>query len=250
MGLEVDHCLNCRAPLAGRFCAACGQRSDIRRMDWRWLWDEFMTSVLVVDRGILFTIRQLFSRPGHALREYIEGRRKPHFKPLAFVALPAALYSLLYLWFFQVDPVILGLPPEAKRIGDVMNQLMGDYYALIELGTVPMLSLFTWLAFRSWGHHYVEHVVMNAFLSGQRILINILLLPFNLLGSTAMFSATSFAFLAYAVAFVLAFRQVYQSRPSGSVVGRILLVVMMLAVTLIVVPIMIGVVYAIRVNAR
>lgn len=215
-------------------------------MGWRWLWEEIMTTVLVVDRGLLYTLRQMFSRPGHTIREYLGGRRKPHLKPLAFVALSAAAYSLLYMWFFKVEPEMLGADRNTQRMMEMANRMMGDYYALFELATIPILAFITRIAFRSWGHNFVEHVVINAFLSGQRIVINILILPMNLAGTVMMFGATSLAFMAYGAAMLVCFIQLYQERRAEWVMARLSIVALMLVVLLIMVPIIIGVAYAIQ----
>ncbi|QOG00887.1 DUF3667 domain-containing protein [Flavobacterium sp. MDT1-60] len=37
----------------------------------------------------------MFTRPGHSIREFIEGKRVKHFKPLWLVAVLGALYGFL-----------------------------------------------------------------------------------------------------------------------------------------------------------
>ncbi|HQV75647.1 MAG TPA: DUF3667 domain-containing protein, partial [Flavobacteriales bacterium] len=89
-------CKNCAAELTDAFCATCGQRSDTHRISWKWLGEEFLSSVFVLERGILFTLKELFTRPGYMMREYLDGKRKAHFKPLSFVLVMAAVYSILF----------------------------------------------------------------------------------------------------------------------------------------------------------
>lgn len=56
---------------------------------------EVSGSVFQVDKGFFFTIKELFVRPGHSIREYLLGKRKRHFKPVACVLTLSTIYFLL-----------------------------------------------------------------------------------------------------------------------------------------------------------
>ena len=45
-------------------------------------------------RGIFFTIKALFTRPGHMLREYILGRRANYFRPFPLLIILATLFGI------------------------------------------------------------------------------------------------------------------------------------------------------------
>lgn len=45
-------------------------------------------------RGIFFTIKALFTRPGHMLREYILGHRANYFRPFPLLIILATLYGI------------------------------------------------------------------------------------------------------------------------------------------------------------
>jgi len=211
-------CKNCAAELTDAFCASCGQRADTRRISWKWLGEEFVSSVFVLERGILFTLKELFTRPGYMMREYLDGKRKAHFKPLAFVLVMAAIYSILY-----------GLMPQdysmtndsMQKSMEMMNVIMG-HYALVELALIPLFSTFTWLFLHRYGHNFTEHLVIQAFLSGQRILFNVFALPFNLLGLGATMVAASLLFVAYGATMIVTFVQLYRDRPVVQLMVRTL----------------------------
>lgn len=99
MGMhDNDHCINCAHAVAGpeqKFCPRCGQPTPVHRIDWHFLAHELEHSVLHMDRGILYSIRELMLRPGRLMRDYIDGRRGNHVKPLLLIMVTAAAVVLL-----------------------------------------------------------------------------------------------------------------------------------------------------------
>ena len=78
-----SRCLNCRQLLLmhQRFCHQCGQKTDTHRINFHYLVHEVPHSIFHVDNGILFTLKELFTRPGQSIREYLEGKRQQHSNP-------------------------------------------------------------------------------------------------------------------------------------------------------------------------
>lgn len=85
-------CQNCGAPLAGRYCSACGQKDEHRILPLKHLLHEVFHDILHLDARFLKTIGMLV-RPGALTLEYIAGRRMRWFPPFR-------LYLLVSLAFF------------------------------------------------------------------------------------------------------------------------------------------------------
>ncbi len=73
----VDHttlvtCKNCQNTFHGAYCNACGQSAHTDKIDKHFLYHEIQHGLLHVDSGIVYTTKELFTRPGHAIREFIE----------------------------------------------------------------------------------------------------------------------------------------------------------------------------------
>lgn len=121
--MQVENsCVDCGLPaLDGtqKFCHGCGQPSPIQRIDWKFLGQEIEHGLLQVDRGILFTLKNLFVRPGHFLREYLQGRRSGHMKPLPLLLLTAAATLVLGKFFLDGDLVGTDL---ARDVASGMGQ--------------------------------------------------------------------------------------------------------------------------------
>ena len=178
-------CKNCNKNFDGNFCNNCGQNSNVGRINFSYLTDEISNSVLQVNRGIFFTIKELFIRPGHSIREFIEGKRKQHFKPLAFVLLLSTIYVLLTYFIGTktfLGDAISGII-DATSKGDkelsksviILNWLANNY-AYSTLLLLPVFSLASFLAFKKAKYNYFEHLILNLYIQGQQIVIYILFL--------------------------------------------------------------------------
>jgi hypothetical protein len=145
-----------------------------------------------VEKGILFTIKELFTRPGHSIREYIQGKRIKHFKPISLVLLLAGILGLLshYFHFGILNDTlkIHGTGSKAEEVQESFNQVsewVSSHYALVSLLLLPVYTLGTFFSFRKKGYNFIEHLVLNAFLTSQRLVLRIVLFPFfNLLNGT------------------------------------------------------------------
>lgn len=186
-------CKNCGNKLGGNFCSHCGQASDTHDISLHFLWHDLQHGFLHVDHGIFYTIQQLFIRPGYTIREFIKGKRIKHFKPISFVIILSGLYSLLY-HLLGINPVPV-LPSDMANSAALnhFHEWMSSHFALIEIIHLPIFSLASFLVFRKHQYNYAEHFVLNAYLFGQKMLINLFLLPlmyaFN--GTATMLTITT-----------------------------------------------------------
>jgi len=109
------NCLNCGAPLAGDYCARCGQKAQVHRTISAW-WHDFLHSVLHLDGKFWRTLPMLAWRPGELTRRYVEGERAKFISPLALflfsVFLMFAVFSVSGATAIGVDD---GAAAEASR---------------------------------------------------------------------------------------------------------------------------------------
>jgi hypothetical protein len=93
--VESGACLNCGAPLAGRFCATCGQRDIPSYPSVRELATDAVSEFSGWDGRLAITLRALVRRPGRLTREFLEGRRARYMSPLRLYLLASLAYFLL-----------------------------------------------------------------------------------------------------------------------------------------------------------
>lgn len=96
-------CRNCAAPLAGKYCASCGQSAHIHRTLTS-LFHDILHGVFHFEGKVWRTIPELYFHPGRLTRRYIDGERAKFVSPMAlflftvfltFAVLPMTTFS----WF-------------------------------------------------------------------------------------------------------------------------------------------------------
>ncbi len=185
-------CKNCINEFEGQYCNQCGQPAETHEMNIHFLVHDIQHGFFHVEKGILFTIKKLFTNPGHSIRGYIQGKRIKHIKPISLVLLLAGILGLLSHYFhfdilsdsFKVN----GTGSQANELRESVNAVsewISSHYALVSLLLLPVFSFGTFLSFRKMGYNFIEHLVLNAFLTSQRLALRIVLFPFyNLLNGT------------------------------------------------------------------
>jgi hypothetical protein len=171
-------CKNCNHIYSGQYCNNCGQTAETLKLNFHYLWHEFQHSLLHFDKGILYSGKQLFTRPGNSIREFIEGKRIKHFKPMSLVIVLATIYGLLYHYFN-----ISFVDTKANNSSEVgidavkFNEWIGTHYAWSTLLTIPLFTIGTSIAFRRQGYNLVEYFILNTFKASQKLFIHLALFP-------------------------------------------------------------------------
>lgn len=76
--------MNCDAPLAGAYCATCGQRARHGRLEWRDLLRDVNEQLIEGNLPWPRTIARLTVDPGATARDYVAGRRARYVHPLKY----------------------------------------------------------------------------------------------------------------------------------------------------------------------
>ncbi len=131
-------------------------------------------------------IKELLTRPGNSIREYLEGKRKKHYKPLAFVFLMPALYTVIkYLIDIEtllggfVSGIIESINETETNVPETLKLLnwLANNYAYSTLLFVPFFSFASYLAFKKSKYNYFELLVLNFYTTGQQNLIYLMFSP-------------------------------------------------------------------------
>src|SRR3982751_6241204 len=88
----LTHCENCDAPLAGRYCAQCGQAAIDYRRSFRHVIIDVLDSFLNWDSKFFATIAWLIVRPWYLTNEFLAGRRVRYLHPLRLYLLASILF--------------------------------------------------------------------------------------------------------------------------------------------------------------
>lgn len=175
-------CKNCEKSVEGNYCSHCGQKSATRRIDATYVRHEIPNSIFQLDRGFLFTVKELFLRPGHSIRAFLHGKRKPHYKPFAYLIITFTLYALsAYLMerSTYIDDLLFGFKGRMIASGETADSPALDWISknqvYVTLLIIPFFSLASYLAFIRSSYNYFEHLVLNLYITGQQMIIYLVL---------------------------------------------------------------------------
>lgn len=169
------HCKNCGAQLTGNFCQNCGQSANIHKITFKHLFHEFFHALTHADKGFLFLIKELVTRPGYVALEYLEGKRKKYFNPLSFLVIAAAIWALVVLksgYFEAMGSYNTrgsgGMPEEmARYFSESMRIILAHGKIITLIITAPVLAFLSWIFFRKHKNTLAENFVLSSFLAGQ-----------------------------------------------------------------------------------
>lgn len=128
-------CLNCDAVLEKEFCSQCGQKSIEARIRVNEIVKEVLSNVFAFETPFLRTIVQLVIRPGKFCREFIEGQRKPFYKPIQFYIVCMAIYLLAFYTFLDLEQVT-----QENPVSDMMDSFGWGSAKGFDAGTAFMLE--------------------------------------------------------------------------------------------------------------
>lgn len=100
---EVHHCLNCFHDFKGNYCPYCSQSADTKRISWKSIFGSFLELWDFTTRSVPSTLWQLTYRPGHLIRDYLQGRRLTSFAPIKMLLVVAFFISLIDYYFIKEE---------------------------------------------------------------------------------------------------------------------------------------------------
>ncbi|MDN3594683.1 DUF3667 domain-containing protein [Zunongwangia endophytica] len=166
-------CKNCDLYFEGRYCSLCGQKSSIERIHSFSIFNDLQLGLFNIDSGFFFTIKELFIRPGYAIRDYVAGKRVRYFMPVSMLVVLSTIYSFLYHYldinlFYQASSK---LAQDEKYLK--LASILDGNYVYYTLATLPIFSFSSWLIFNKQSYNFPEHFVLNTYAACQRIIFHI-----------------------------------------------------------------------------
>ena len=159
----AETCANCDAPLAGKYCADCGQARALP-LTVKGMFRQGTATLFDLDRGFFHTVRALFTRPGQTCRAYVEGHRQPLTGPFKYAFIVITIYAIA----INLLAVELNLPGNEDR-GEVEQQLFFLLNSLLSYLTffvlIPVAAIQR-LLFRASGDSLGDTYAFSLYLFG------------------------------------------------------------------------------------
>lgn len=164
-------CKNCGHQYEGKYCSHCGQSANTHRIDAKFLWEDVQHGLLHYDKGILYTLKQLYLKPGYVIKDYIAGKRVHHFRPISLCIVLATIYALI----FHLLNISL-IDQSDNDATNLFEHVLEHYYWFV-FGTIPFFVISTMISFRDNNYNFWEYFILESFKTSQRLLVHILFLP-------------------------------------------------------------------------
>lgn len=169
-------CLNCKEHISRNYCDFCGQKTSTHRFSLKHFFlHDFIHGIFHLDKGFLFTIKELFTRPGHSIREYIQGKRAKHFNYFA------TLILLLTIGYFLNKMAKVELIALYEGGMDGLMKVLKDYSKITVFLGLPIYALSSYVFFRKSKQNYTENLVINLFVLCGSLVISFVLKIFMII---------------------------------------------------------------------
>ncbi|WP_316846931.1 DUF3667 domain-containing protein [Pedobacter psychrodurus] len=148
--------------------------NKLKRIDSSYIIHE-IKHLLHIESGFLFTVKQLFVRPGRLVRNFILEDRSKVTKPLIFLILSGTIFTLIF-HFFHIEYIFFSLDQkignidtflEKRKISDWTNNHIG--YSSLIIGF--FIALWTALFFKKHKYNVYEITILLCYSVGQGLLI-------------------------------------------------------------------------------
>lgn len=164
MEADPHRCLNCDALLNSAYCPDCGQKADTHRVTLSHLIrHDLVHGIWHFDKGLLFTLREAFLRPGYMAMDYIKGKRVKYYN-LFYLILIVLGINVLVAHYFKLH---YHIAEEEATPGLVIRQDTVDvsyyvkhYFKLLLFLMIPFFALCGLLSFRRLKLNFAEHAII------------------------------------------------------------------------------------------
>lgn len=190
------NCKNCQAEVSLNYCPNCGQAARLKRIDGHYIVHE-IEHVLHFEKGILYTVRELLTRPGENVRHFVRENRSRLVKPIIFIIVTSLIYSLINHFFhIEEGQVNLGQAKESTTTL-IVKWVQGHYgYSNIIMGL--FIALWLKLFFKKYDYNFFEIVILLCFVMGMGMLFYALFALIQGISHINVINVASFIAIGYA----------------------------------------------------
>ncbi len=179
MQTEMENsCQNCNQPISANFCPNCGLPTKLERIDRNYALKEGI-NLFGLEKGFLYTIKELFLRPGQTVHDYLTTNRFKYTKPLTFLLVASAIYTFV-AHYLRVETILQEEFADKlqNRHGLSAMQWVQDNYGYANI--LSTVFIIYWMKIFFKKHHYntYEIAVLLFFVMGEAMIFYIFI-PIN-----------------------------------------------------------------------
>lgn len=150
-------------------CPHCGHLEKPKRIDFHYIKHE-IEHVLHFEKGFLFTIKELLTKPGQSIREFISDDRNRLVKPIIFIIVTSLIYTLISHFFHIEDEYVKYEGMEKSAFVKILGWLQANY-GYFNILTGMFIAVWLKVFFKKYDYNFFELLIMLCFVLGISMLI-------------------------------------------------------------------------------
>ena len=147
-------CQNCGTAGDQKYCPGCGQALRAERISMHSLLHEVAHTFWHLEKGFLYTLKELAINPGTTQRKYLSGIRLRYQKPFPLFAISGTFCALALFFIYK------NAPNQSDQF------FYKHYFFMVQAAMLPFFALITYILFKSRDLYYAEALVMNVYVLG------------------------------------------------------------------------------------
>ncbi len=161
-------CSKCNEQNEDNYCPKCGTPFHVKRIDRKYILHEMEHSILHLENGIFYTIKELIVNPGNTIRNFINGEREKHFKPLGFLIITSVIYGFIshYMGFEKIEN-----SGETNTILINWIENHNNYANVILIAFIAFSLRFVF--YRKADYNIFEYFILMAFITGEIMVMGV-----------------------------------------------------------------------------
>ena len=167
------NCLNCSAVLTGKYCAHCGQKADVEKLNRHSFTEEIFHFFTHIEKGFLRTTKLVILQPGKLCKDYLDGKRKTYHKPVGFLLIWITLYLFArYLVNHFKSPEVT-LDSTLITWDSSLLPVIAKYRSVIDLLMTPLMAFIWWIILARPKLNYVEVLSIYFYLYAFTFMVHV-----------------------------------------------------------------------------
>jgi len=162
----MTECQNCGYEGDHIYCPNCGQVLEAKRITLSHLLHEVAHTFWHLEKGFLYTLKELGRNPGTMQRKYLTGIRLHYQKPFPLFAISGTICALALFLIYK------NAPNQSEQF------FYKHYYFVVQAAMLPFYALITYILFKGPDLFYAEALVMNVYMLG---FTSVFIVPINCL---------------------------------------------------------------------
>jgi hypothetical protein len=197
--MEHKNCLNCQTELISNYCHQCGQKAETHRITVvHFITHDILHGIWHFEKGLLYTVRESFLRPGYMAMNYISGKRIKYYNIFYLLLLVLGLNVLtshLLKQYFHINEAI---PHRIVREDALdISSFINHNFKLLLFLSIPFIAFAGWSSFRKLKLNIAEHAIIagNILLTGAIWTFLYIILKYTIFPLSIGLSITGFILL-------------------------------------------------------